>query len=318
MQPSGIFRRFQLFYAHQTSRRIPKIEQTHFLVLLVLTTLSLVSFTAATLTITDMDGKPPLESRMVFAALTAVYVLFYNFCSDMNDPFDGVYQIKRSSAAAYLMQIKWLIANQPYGEHIKFDTRGLAPVYDGNEVAVEEKAVQVELPSSPEAPPKPPEAATGTKKESKPQQKASAPGLLPTAETLDVSSTGNYAVPREVELSSLNQIPPKPPETLIKANIASTPGGVASSMIAEVPKGNDVVPEAPSAKAFLPELKKNPSYASARVQSETLVSQFELVSGFSGDKPNGEGVTVPATTKTKQREKISMYFRRIGGFGGEQ
>lgn len=59
---------------------------------------------------------------------------FYNFCSDMNDPFDGVYQIKRSSAAAYLMQIKWLIANQPYGEKVKFDTTGLAPEFDGNEV----------------------------------------------------------------------------------------------------------------------------------------------------------------------------------------
>lgn len=81
---SGILRRFPLFHARRTSMCInliashvcfPKIEQTHFLVLLVLTTLSLVSFTAATLTITDMDGKPPLESRMVFAALTAVYVL---------------------------------------------------------------------------------------------------------------------------------------------------------------------------------------------------------------------------------------------------
>ena len=52
----------------------------------------------------------------------------------MNDPFDGVYQIKRSSAASYLLQIKWIVANQPYGPDIKFDTRGLAPVFDGNEV----------------------------------------------------------------------------------------------------------------------------------------------------------------------------------------
>ena len=52
----------------------------------------------------------------------------------MNDPFEGVYQIKRSSAAAYLLQIKWLIANQPYGEDVKFDTRGLAPVFDVEEM----------------------------------------------------------------------------------------------------------------------------------------------------------------------------------------
>lgn len=98
--------------------------------LTLLTALSLIGFTAATLTITDDDGNVPLESRMVFAGLSAVYVLFFNFCKDMNDPFDGVYQIKRSSAASYLLQIKWLIANQPFGKDIKFDTRGLVPVYD--------------------------------------------------------------------------------------------------------------------------------------------------------------------------------------------
>lgn len=102
--------------------------------LITLTALSLIGFTAATLTITDADGNPPLESRMVFAGLSAVYVLFFNFCKDMNDPFDGVYQIKRSSAASYLLQIKWLIANQPFGADVKFDTRGLDPVYDGNVV----------------------------------------------------------------------------------------------------------------------------------------------------------------------------------------
>jgi len=99
-----------------------------------LTALSLVGFTAATLTITDGNGNPPLEARAVFAGLSAIYVLFYNFCRDMNDPFEGVYQIKRSSAAAYLLQIKWLIANQPYGEDVKFDTRGLAPVFDVEEM----------------------------------------------------------------------------------------------------------------------------------------------------------------------------------------
>ena len=52
----------------------------------------------------------------------------------MNDPFDGVYQIKRSSAASYLLQIKWLIANQSFGKDVRFDTRGLDPVYDGDEV----------------------------------------------------------------------------------------------------------------------------------------------------------------------------------------
>ena len=104
--------------------------------LLLLTALSLIGFTAATLTIVDSDGNVPIESRMVFAGLSAVYVLFFNFCKDMNDPFDGVYQIKRSSAASYLLQIKWLIANQSFGKDVRFDTRGLNPVYDGDKVDV--------------------------------------------------------------------------------------------------------------------------------------------------------------------------------------
>ena len=45
--------------------------------------------------------------------LSTVYVLFYNFASDLNGPFDGVYQIRRSCAASHLLQIKWLIANHP-------------------------------------------------------------------------------------------------------------------------------------------------------------------------------------------------------------
>ena len=115
--------------------------------LTLLTALSLIGFTAATLTITDDDGNVPLESRMVFAGLSAVYVLFFNFCKDMNDPFDGVYQIKRSSAASYLLQIKWLIANQPFGKDIKFDTRGLVPVYD----TTQESTITTETTSPDEA-----------------------------------------------------------------------------------------------------------------------------------------------------------------------
>src|SRR5210317_1963422 len=56
----------------------------------------------------------------------------FGFMKDMNDPFDGVYQIKRSSAASFLLQIKWLIASQPFGKDVKFDTRGYAPEFDGN------------------------------------------------------------------------------------------------------------------------------------------------------------------------------------------
>jgi len=124
------------------------LPPTHFLVLLVLTALSLIGFTAAALTITDDAGEPSFESRMVFAALCAVYVLFYNFCRDMNDPFDGVYQIKRSSAASFLLQIKWLIASQPFGKDVRFDTRGLAPEFDDEEILVGKGDLEVQPASS--------------------------------------------------------------------------------------------------------------------------------------------------------------------------
>lgn len=126
--------------------------------LLLLTALSLIGFTAATLTIVDSDGNVPIESRMVFAGLSAVYVLFFNFCKDMNDPFDGVYQIKRSSAASYLLQIKWLIANQSFGKDVRFDTRGLDPVYDGDEVVEIGKGLTKA--SSTESPTEPPNGKT--------------------------------------------------------------------------------------------------------------------------------------------------------------
>ena len=55
----------------------------------------------------------------------------------MNDPFDGVYQIKRSSAASYLLQIKWLVANQSWGRDIRFDTRAtFVPEFDGDVLEV--------------------------------------------------------------------------------------------------------------------------------------------------------------------------------------
>jgi hypothetical protein len=66
--------------AKRLSDEASSLPPTHFLVLLVLTALSLIGFTAAALTITDDAGEPSFESRMVFAALCAVYVLFYNFC----------------------------------------------------------------------------------------------------------------------------------------------------------------------------------------------------------------------------------------------
>lgn len=87
---------------------------THFLVLNLLTILILLSFVVSILpTVDRITGAPPSESQVLFAVLTNIYVLFYFFARDLNFPFDGVYQVRRSSSACNLLEAKWLIANHP-------------------------------------------------------------------------------------------------------------------------------------------------------------------------------------------------------------
>lgn len=61
----------------------------------------------------DRLGNPPNESSLIFGALATVYTLFYNFANDLNNPFSGVYQVRRSATASHLLELKWLIANHP-------------------------------------------------------------------------------------------------------------------------------------------------------------------------------------------------------------
>eukprot|EP00521_Asterionellopsis_glacialis_P010866 CAMPEP_0195302782 /NCGR_PEP_ID=MMETSP0707-20130614/31649_1 /TAXON_ID=33640 /ORGANISM="Asterionellopsis glacialis, Strain CCMP134" /LENGTH=504 /DNA_ID=CAMNT_0040366125 /DNA_START=81 /DNA_END=1595 /DNA_ORIENTATION=+ len=99
-----------------------KLPPTHYLVLVLLTGLNVVGFSLATLNITNEDGNPPFEACLVFASLMAIFTLCYNFCRDLNDPFTGVYQIKRSTGSAYLYQIKWLVGQETnFGHTIRFD-----------------------------------------------------------------------------------------------------------------------------------------------------------------------------------------------------
>jgi hypothetical protein len=91
------------------------LPPTHFLVLNILTLLILLGYTISILpTVTAITGEPSNESSLLFGVLTTVYILFYNFASDLNNPFEGVYQVRRSCAASHLLEAKWLIANHPY------------------------------------------------------------------------------------------------------------------------------------------------------------------------------------------------------------
>jgi hypothetical protein len=99
------------------------LPPTHFLILNSLTILILLGYTISILpTVPLATGEPSNESSLLFGSLAAIYVLFYDFANDLNNPFTGVYQVRRSCTASHLLEAKWLIANHPYlrGE-VEFD-----------------------------------------------------------------------------------------------------------------------------------------------------------------------------------------------------
>ena len=90
------------------------LPSTHFFVLTALTTLMLLGFIITTITSSGGNGHTPSnESAILFSFLCSVYVLLYKDAEDLNRPFEGIYQIRRSSIACSLLQIKWLLCNHP-------------------------------------------------------------------------------------------------------------------------------------------------------------------------------------------------------------
>ena len=100
--------------AERLSMEALSLPPTHFQVLNLLTLLILLSYIVSILpTVDRLTGAPPSESSILFAILTNIYIVFYFFAQDLNNPFDGVYQIRRSSSACNFLEAKWLIANHP-------------------------------------------------------------------------------------------------------------------------------------------------------------------------------------------------------------
>jgi hypothetical protein len=99
--------------ANRLSDEALALPPTHFLVLNILTLLILLGYTVSIIPTLDASGNPSVESSALFSVLTTIYLVFFNFASDLNNPFKGVYQIRRSCAASHLLQLKWLIANHP-------------------------------------------------------------------------------------------------------------------------------------------------------------------------------------------------------------
>jgi len=84
--------------------------------------LILLGYCVSILPTVGLDGVPSSESSVLFGVLFTVYVFFYSFTYDLNNPFEGVYQIRRSSAASHLLEIKWLLAKHPLvGGQVDFE-----------------------------------------------------------------------------------------------------------------------------------------------------------------------------------------------------
>lgn len=98
------------------------LPSTIFEVLSFLSTLFLTGFCLVTVATVQMDGTPAFVAQALFSLLVVVYVLIYEFAFDMNRPFYGIYQLRRSSAAMHLLQIKMLYSNHPFlGELVDFE-----------------------------------------------------------------------------------------------------------------------------------------------------------------------------------------------------
>lgn len=112
------------------------LPPTHFFILNFLTALMLLGFTANIIPTVDQGtGAPSNESCLLFALLSTIYLLFYNFAADLNGPFQGVYQIRRSTAAGHLLQMRWFLANHPMiTGKINFEEPKTDPASDGYHV----------------------------------------------------------------------------------------------------------------------------------------------------------------------------------------
>jgi hypothetical protein len=113
------------------------LPPTHFFILNLSTMLMLLGFTVTILpTIDPATGTPSHEGRLLFALLSTIYLLFYNFANDLNEPFQGVYQIRRSTAAGHLLQMRWFLVNHPVlAGQVDFNEPEIDPNATGYRVA---------------------------------------------------------------------------------------------------------------------------------------------------------------------------------------
>lgn len=89
------------------------LSPTHFDIFTFLSGLLLVGIALGTVATAQTDGVPTELSRVLFSALVVSYVTIYEMSYDLNRPFDGIYQLRRSGAAMHFLQIQQMVANHP-------------------------------------------------------------------------------------------------------------------------------------------------------------------------------------------------------------
>ena len=96
--------------AERLSAEALSLPQVHFQILAILGGLLIGSYAlTGAERFAGTGAAPPVESCLLFGLLTGTYNLMYSFALDLNQPFDGVYQVRRSAAATSLLGARLLL-----------------------------------------------------------------------------------------------------------------------------------------------------------------------------------------------------------------
>jgi len=88
------------------------LAPTHYDVMTFLCILLMSGYVLGTVA-TCHGAAPSGVSSVLFAALTVCYTISYEMSFDLNRPFDGIYQIRRSGPAMHFLQMKQVIQTHP-------------------------------------------------------------------------------------------------------------------------------------------------------------------------------------------------------------
>jgi len=89
------------------------LAATHYDVMTFLCGLFLTGYSLGTVATACDGGQPAGIAHILFTLLVVGFVIFYEMCFDLNRPFDGVYQLRRSGAAMHFLEVKDLVCTHP-------------------------------------------------------------------------------------------------------------------------------------------------------------------------------------------------------------